>query len=194
MTLSISPTRWWPSLWFFIVSTFLGSQVLAATVSFSGPVNSGSVQRLIQEIKRSISSGSRKVLVNLESEGGEIPPAIRAAQFLKTLRASGIHVVTSNRSFCESSCTIIYAAGQTRMASSGATFYFHQVGVRGNVSSERREQIRRQWAKSWLDEIRRADPRLASELEAAEVFLLRRAERTYYAGALRPPVYSFVNQ
>jgi ATP-dependent protease ClpP protease subunit len=176
-----------------LASCAWGAGAKAATISFQEHVNAASMQRLRQSMQRAIDNGARGITLLLESDGGDLQEALQMAQFLRALRGQA-HLTTLTREGCGSSCTVLFAQGATRIASPRAEFYFHRVGVAGNLPPAQLEEIRAHFARRWVTEIRAVDHALASELEISGVLLGLSPPRTYRGGFLRKNGYSFVTE
>jgi ATP-dependent protease ClpP protease subunit len=177
----------------FFVLVFILSTVKAkaASISFSGPINPKTIQSLSEKIQRLILNNDRDIVLTLESKGGEVPSAVTLAKMLTDLKKSGHRIVTFNRSVCYSACTIIFSAGDVRMATPQAKFYFHSIGVKG--AGKNWKEVQRYWADIWLDQIRIVDFRLAFDLENDKILLGRGKERYLTGGELFRSGFSYVN-
>ncbi|MCC2680333.1 MAG: Clp protease [Pseudobdellovibrio sp.] len=174
----------------FLFLVLAAQSTLAFSVKLEGPVSPGSVQAVMNSVNTHMSAGETDMTLRLESDGGEIPSAVKLANFLREKMAQGLRLETYNRVQCNSACTIIFAAGQVRKASRGAKFYFHSVGVEG--AGNNHDAIQLKWAKIWSGQIAMVDPRLAQELEQDETLIGYAHEKTYRGGQLFDGGYSYV--
>lgn len=171
---------------------FLSQVATAYSVNLKGPVSPSSVQAVMNSVNTHLAAGEVNLTLRLESEGGQIPSAVNLANFLREKVAQGLYVTTYNRAQCNSACTIIFAAGQKRIAARGAKFYFHSVGVDG--AGKDHDAVQQRWANIWIGEIGKVDPRLAQELEVDETLVGYGHEKTYHAGALFDNGYTYVSE
>jgi ATP-dependent protease ClpP protease subunit len=93
-------------------------------VVFDGPINDTNTSRLMSIIGTLIPKGHKELHLIVGTSGGNIPDALLAYGFL---RALPIKVTTYNLSTVASAGTIIYLAGEQRIAAPGAFFQFHHV-------------------------------------------------------------------
>lgn len=172
---------------FFVFS----NEASASNFNFSGAINPKTANSLIEKIQKQLWNGDRDIVITLDSRGGEIPSALAIVKYLKQLKSSGRRIVTYNRSLCASACTILFAAGDVRMATPRAQFLFHSVGVKG--AGKKREEVQTYWAGVWADQVRFVDWRLAYELNKEGTLVGRKETRTYIASKLNDEGYTFVN-
>ena len=170
----------------------LSQNVFSFSVELDEAVTPKSISKIISTIDKKISEGETELKFKLDSEGGEVPSALRMANYLREKRQQGLQVTTQVNSRCNSACTIIFAAGEVRKAAGGAEFYFHSVGVQGAGSNH--DAVQAQWSRIWLNEIAGVDPRLAAELDADEITVGKDNERTYYGRKLFNQGYSYVTE
>ena len=163
----------------------------AGSVSFYGEINPYSVRTMAAKIEKQLWSGDNDIVLHLESNGGEIPSALALANLLRSITESGRRVVTYASSYCESACTIIFAAGSVRIARPDAEFYFHSVGVQG--AGKKRNEVQKTWSEVWLGQVGLVDERLADELNNNNITVGWGKERTYTAKELIDHGYSFVS-
>lgn len=93
-------------------------------VVFDGPINDTNTSRLMSIIGGLIPKGLKELHLIVGTSGGNIPDALLAYGFLRALPAK---VTTYNLSTVASAGTIIYLAGEKRIAAPGAFFQFHRV-------------------------------------------------------------------
>ena len=101
----------------FVFLSALGAVAQATEIQFNDDISSASMAALINKVAASASVGDRNITVHLNSGGGDLVAALRAAQSLKRY---GVNTSASND--CSSACTVLFSAGAVRTASSGTTF------------------------------------------------------------------------
>ncbi len=167
----------------------------AGKAYLNGAVSASSVDRLLKTVEKLHAKGDRDIRVTLKSNGGDLQAAYRAY-----LRLKEIGVDTNADDECSSSCTMIYAAGKRRSASTGTKFMFHPVRVKvaSGVSKERKAQLQKEidiyitkYSQLWLSAVRAVDQYLAWELEKDRI-LVNGKDRYYNVSELRRTGY--VNQ
>jgi ATP-dependent Clp protease protease subunit len=93
-------------------------------VVFEGPINDTNTSRLMSVISTLIPKGLNQVHLVVGTGGGNIPDALLTYGFLCALPAK---LTTYNLSTVASAGTIIYLAGEKRIAAPNASFRFHHV-------------------------------------------------------------------
>ena len=93
-------------------------------VVFDGPINDTNTSRLMSIIGTLIPKGLKELHLIVGTSGGNIPDALMAYGVLRALPAK---VTTYNLSTVASAGTIIYLAGEKRIAAPSAFFQFHHV-------------------------------------------------------------------
>ncbi|MGF7207881.1 hypothetical protein GGE65_002459 [Skermanella aerolata] len=90
-------------------------------ISLSGVITQKSADRIMDELE---SHAGPSVTIRLDSPGGDVSAAL---QIHNQLKRSGKLVVTrvEDEARCMSSCTLIFAAGDQRLAGSRSRFRFH---------------------------------------------------------------------
>lgn len=170
----------------FVVSVGFASLANAGSVRLSDEISQSSVARVVAKVAELSKRGDRNITVELNSTGGDLHAALRG---YKQLRAYGVNTYVRNE--CSSSCTVLFAAGRRRSASTSSEFMFHAVKVRAvpgeRVSRRELERIARQYASSWLEVVRSVAPSLASELHRNRVLI--DGERSYSGYELRRSGY-----
>jgi ATP-dependent protease ClpP protease subunit len=91
-------------------------------VVFEGPINDTNTSRLMSIIAALIPKGLKEIHLVVGTGGGSIPDALLTYGFLCALPA---RLTTYNLSTVASAGTIIYLAGEKRMAAPNAFFQFH---------------------------------------------------------------------
>ncbi len=156
----------------------------ATEIQFNDDISRASMSALINKVTASASAGDRNITVHLNSGGGDLVAALRAAQVLKQY---GVNTSASND--CSSACTVLFAAGRIRTASSGSTFMFHAVHVERKLKNDWRQAYIKKYAALWLSAVRSAPPRLANLLESRHILI--DGEQTFSGRELRS--YGYVN-
>jgi ATP-dependent protease ClpP protease subunit len=93
-------------------------------VVFEGPINDTNTSRLMSIISTLIPKGLNEVHLVVGTGGGNIPDALLTYGFLCALPAK---LTTYNLSTIASAGTMIYLAGERRIAAPNAVFEFHHV-------------------------------------------------------------------
>lgn len=93
-------------------------------VVFEGPINDTNTSRLMSIISTLIPKGPKEIHLIVGTGGGNIPDTLLTYGFLCALPAK---LITYNLSRVESAGTIIYLAGERRIAAPNAFFGFHHV-------------------------------------------------------------------
>ncbi len=169
---------------------FLSPLAKASTIRFSDEVTINSMDSLVNKVAKAYAAGDRNITVELDSGGGNLGAALNANNKLK-----GYGVNTYVRNECASSCTVLFAAGKTRSASSGANFMFHAVHVE-HIDRKLKKQgltsrsVAQDYSNRWLAAVRAVSPSLASRLEARRT-LIAGADTNYSGSELRK--YGYVN-
>jgi len=177
----------------FVFLFMLSAQVaLGFSVRLDGAVSQDSVRSVMSSINKHMEAGETEMTLRLDSEGGDIPAAVSLANFLRDKSAQGLSVTTYNRLKCNSACTIIFAAGQTRKATRAAEFYFHSVGVSG--AGKDHDAVQFHWARVWSSQIAMVDSRLGQELEDDDILVGESSERIYKGGRLFDDGYTYVTE
>lgn len=172
------------SLMLALTLTITAGHAEASTISLDGEVDEASVARILKRASELHARGDRNITLSLNSGGGLLTAALRAYPILKSL---GVN--TTAHGDCSSSCTVLFAAGRVRSASSNTTFEFHQVGIAKKnpfgkgISNEERERHRANYASQWINAVRGASPSLAADLEEKRILL--RGKKLYRTGELR---------
>ena len=154
-------------------------------IYFAGAVNSRTVDALLAKVQRAKEQGAEEVIVVLDSPGGDLQAALRGAE---TLRSLGVDTEVDGGRSCDSSCTVLYTAGQRRYAHDNSRFLFHPVHVEPwgkdkegrnvRLTQEQQQRYRDSFASKWEDQVRRVAPPLADDLSKNRT--LRDGRQTYY--------------
>jgi hypothetical protein len=93
----------------------------SSNISISGVITQGTADRVLDELK---AMPGPVVTIHLDSPGGDVSAAL---QINEALKRSDSLVVTSvaDEARCMSSCTLIFAAGDRRLAGQRSRFRFH---------------------------------------------------------------------
>lgn len=100
------------------LSITLGS---GGMLSLTGTVDPGAAARFAQEIA---ARGEYVSTVLLDSPGGSVDDALEIGRLI---RAEGLSTEVRNGGLCASSCPIIFASGQSRIAGKDAAIGVHQI-------------------------------------------------------------------
>lgn len=110
----------------------------------------------------------REIIVLLDSGGGDLEAAndfVTTARQLSERHNVKIHTQVK-RGSCESACTVLFTAGDERIASRRASFGFHTPGIKGKVPGHTsRSEILAKGRKLWIDAIARVDYQFALMIE-----------------------------
>jgi hypothetical protein len=128
----------------------------------AGYIDKSSMKRLRKKINEAIlEANSRPVKINikLRSLGGEIYWAYDMVNYIKKLNEDpNIEINTHVTSSCESSCTILYTAGENRYAHKNARFGFHKPTFQsGKTNGKSPKQIESQFRSLWIKMISKVD-------------------------------------
>jgi ATP-dependent protease ClpP protease subunit len=142
-------------------------------ITFSGVIDKRSINRLISRIDKAIEKNKgtqQKIILSLDSTGGDINETIRAVKYIRELNQDPlieIHTKLLSNNNCESACTILFTAGEKRFAGERAKFGFHspkfQRGDRNGMSKKEIEEIYR---NVWFNYISQVDPSTADVLRS----------------------------
>ncbi len=150
----------------------------ATSVRFSSTITSSSLSGLKNDISRAANrlqeNDERVIIIDLSSGGGDLQASLRFVGEVYSLASRlGVQIDTRVTSSCESACTILYTAGQNRLASRSAQFGFHSPKIESRIpSGMNRADLLDRFRRDWLNAIGRVDGGLAYQLEDRG-FLLR---------------------
>lgn len=143
-------------------------------LSFSGYINQSSISRLIKKIDKAVAKnkGTKQIItISLNSGGGNINEAIKAIQYIRNLNNDPlieINTKVSSFSDCESACTILFTAGEKRLASERSEFGFHSPKLeKGKIEGMTRDEIEERYRQIWLRYIAMVDQTVASRVESS---------------------------
>ncbi len=155
----------------FILALLTTQSALAEVkVSFRDDITPRSLLKLEENIKKAalkIKEGEeRKVVIDLESGGGNLYAALSFVRRINDISATNNVVIdTRVRGSCESSCTVLFTAGNQRRAGRGAQFGFHSPAIASKVPrGMNRITILENARRVWLEAISIVDPTLAGTL------------------------------
>jgi membrane-bound ClpP family serine protease len=97
---------------------------------------------LPQTFQAALAAASKVRLVQLESPGGHILPALQIASIIQQ---RGLNTYVGR--YCASACTIAFLGGQQRWLSPGARLGFHQAHAPGMPSGQANEYLRTAYEK-----------------------------------------------
>ena len=142
-------------------------------ISFYGEITESTIDRLIKKINRALEDNQaeqKEIVINMDSNGGDINHAIRAVRHIRALNREPniiIHTKVTSHNSCESACTILYTAGEKRFASKRAKFGFHSPKfVRGEVDGMTRDDIEELFREKWLGYVKAIDQTAASTIDS----------------------------
>ncbi len=179
-----------------VVFMALISSAHASVVRYEGEVTAEGMNQLVAKVAKLANAGDRNITVSLNSGGGNLVAALKASRLLKQY---GVHTTAYND--CSSSCTVLFAAGVNRSASSSTTFLFHAVkvakkssklfssGSSYKLSSSAKNEFVTKYANLWLDAVREVSPSLADKLRRDNT--LTKGSKEYSASSLRK--FGYVN-
>lgn len=143
-------------------------------LSFGGQITKSSISRLIKKIDKAVekNKGTRQIItISISSGGGDINEAIRAIQHIRNLNNDPlieINTKVSSYSNCESACTILFTAGEKRLASERTDFGFHSPKLeKGKIPGMTRDEIEERYRQIWLRYIAMVDQTVAARVESS---------------------------
>lgn len=137
-------------------------------LSFRDEITPSSIDSLLRRIDKVVqkNKGSQLVItLSLDSGGGNINETIRAVNKIRELNQDPLIEINTKVSYgsCESACTILYTAGEKRLATRHAQFGFHspkfQSGDKGPLT---RKEIEDRYRRIWLSYISGVDQNAAT--------------------------------
>jgi ATP-dependent protease ClpP protease subunit len=173
-----------------ILALALQPKAQAKSILFSGPIDKRSMATLLKSVAKKSAEGDRNITIELSSGGGILDAALAVYPQLKKYQVNTLVL-----SDCSSSCTVLFAAGKIRSASSAATFLFHNVHVDGTKkdfeeAGAGRKELQAVYARRWLQAVRDASPSLA-DLLLAKGTLLSGRDQEFRGSDLRK--FGYVN-
>ena len=110
----------------------------------------------------------QKIILSLNSGGGDINETIRAVKYIRELNQDPmieIHTKLYAYNDCESACTILFTAGSKRLADERAKFGFHSPKFeRGNRNGLTSKEIEERYRNIWFSYIAMVDPSSAENI------------------------------
>lgn len=156
-------------------------------VFFSGAINKSSINRLLKRLDKVIekNQGSKQVItLSLSSTGGDINETIRAVRYIRSLNLDPlitINTKVSSHSDCESACTILFTAGEKRLADERSRFGFHSPKLeKGKVSGMTKKEIEEHYRGIWLNYVGMVDKTAADTIKSRGYLL--DPEMSYISG------------
>ena len=157
----------------------LSTQTVFAEVKvrFSSEITPKTLGKLEDSIKKESLKipvgGERKVVIELSSGGGNLYAALSFVRRINDISAANNIVIdTLVRSSCESSCTVLFTAGNQRRAARGAQFGFHSPAIASKVPrGMNRKMIIDEARRVWLEAISLVDPTLSLTLEKRKMLM-----------------------
>lgn len=149
-------------------------QAMANTkVSFNGEITKSSIESLEKKIIKAagkIKPGKpRVIIISLDSGGGDLQAAnkfVGTARRLSVTHDVKIHTKVGWGS-CESACTVLFTAGEERIASRRASFGFHTPSIQSRIPrGMSRDEILTMARQLWINAIARVDYQVASMVES----------------------------
>ncbi len=162
---------------------FTQSAFSEVPVNFSDEITPRTLSRLESNIRKAAgkmkAGDERRIVIDLSSGGGNLYAALSFVRRINQISGgSNVVIDTRVRSSCESSCTILFTAGNQRRAGRGATFGFHSPAIGSRVPrGMNREMIIEEARRVWLEAIGAVDPGLSFTLERRRMLL--RDEMTF---------------
>lgn len=157
------------------------------TITFTDAITPESINKLIAKIEKVISKNQEsgvEITLLLESLGGDVNHTLRAVKFIREMNqnpAVTINTKVMPRKTCESACTILFTAGEKRIAGSKALFGFHAPKiVKGDLGKYTKEEVEDIYRKIWLNSISEVDPYASHFIEANDYLMFSRMR--YLAG------------
>lgn len=137
-------------------------------LSFRDEITASSIDSLLRKIDKVVQKhkGSQLVItLSLDSGGGNINETIRAINKIRELNNDPLIEINTKVSYgsCESACTILYTAGEKRLATKHAQFGFHSPKFQsGNKGTLTKREIEERYRRIWLGYISGVDQNAAT--------------------------------
>lgn len=150
-------------------------------MTFWTGITKSSINGLLAKMEKKVKKKNPKtVIIRLGSGGGDLSAAFRFVALSRAMAHNyNFQLITSNESTCESACTVMYLAGEQRLAGKHAKFGFHSpaIGENEHVSSEKSRTLISQARERWLGAIAEVDPTLSAYLATGRI--MYESEMTY---------------
>lgn len=137
-------------------------------LSFRDEITASSIDSLLRKIDKVVQKhkGSQLVItLSLDSGGGNINETIRAINKIRELNNDPLIEINTKVSYgsCESACTMLYTAGEKRLATKHAQFGFHSPKFQsGNKGTLTKRDIEERYRRIWLGYISGVDQNAAT--------------------------------
>jgi hypothetical protein len=137
-------------------------------LTFRDDITASSIDALLKRINKVIEKNKGNQLVitlSLDSGGGNINETIRAVNKIRQLNNNPLIEINTKVSSgsCESACTILYTAGEKRLASKYAQFGFHSPKFQsGNKGTMTKKEIEDRYRNIWLGYVSAIDQNAAT--------------------------------
>lgn len=97
------------------------------TLTFRGKVNGSSASKIVRELRYLKNIGVKKIIIDMDSPGGETASGYFIISVMKDLQQSGIKIEidVKETSHCMSMCTVIFAYADIRKAHELSLWMFH---------------------------------------------------------------------
>lgn len=160
-------------LFILLLSAISVQAFASAKVSFSGEITKSSIasleRRVIKAADKIKPGKAREIIITLDSGGGDLQAAnkfVATARRLSVTHDVKIHTKVSWGN-CESACTVLFTAGEERIASRRASFGFHTPSIQSRIPrGMSREEILTMARQLWINAIARVDYQVASMVES----------------------------
>lgn len=137
-------------------------------LSFRDEITASSIDSLLRRIDKVVqkNKGSQLVItLSLDSGGGNINETIRAINKIRELNKDPLIEINTKVSYgsCESACTILYTAGEKRIATKHAQFGFHSPKFQsGKLGTMTKKEVEERYRRIWLGYISEVDQNAAT--------------------------------
>ncbi len=165
------------TIFLILVSLFTWPSLAEVRITFYGDITPKTLLRLNGKIEKAAANlrkdEERILVLDLDSGGGNLYAALDFVESIKEKTNKlnvGLH--TRVRSTCESSCTVLFTAGEKRIAGKRSKFGFHSPDVVSRLPRGiRRLDVLEEARDKWLIAVSKVDPRLAIEIESRALLL-----------------------
>ena len=137
-------------------------------LTFRDEITASSIDSLLRKIDKAVqkNKGSNLVItLSLDSGGGNINETIRALNKIRELNQDPLIEINTKvgSGSCESACTILYTAGEKRLATKHAQFGFHSPKFQsGNKGGLTKRDIEERYRRIWLGYVSAVDQNAAT--------------------------------